>query len=66
MEQGKRIIVELVIRQQEKVLEKCLKEKKDLEFALVDKNLQIELQKDVLAKMRAKIAKGGKNENSKT
>ena len=49
--QNKKIVLETVVKQQEKLIEKLEKEKEDLEKALEDKELQIKLQYNLLEQL---------------
>lgn len=55
IKQEKRLVIETIRKQQEKILEKYEKELEDIKLALEDKKYQIELQKGVLNRLNDKI-----------
>ena len=52
MKQFKKITINTVVKQQEEILKKLVREREDLELALEDKMAQIELQEKVLETLR--------------
>ena len=52
MKQTKKITINTVVKQQEEILKKLVREREDLELALEDKMEQIELQEKVLETLR--------------
>ena len=52
MKQTKKITINTVVKQQEEILKKLVREREDLELALEDKMTQIELQEKVLETLR--------------
>lgn len=48
MKQNKKIVMDTILKEQEKILKKLYIEKQDLELALEDKQAQIELQERIL------------------
>lgn len=52
MKQTKKITINTVVKQQEEILKKLVREREDLELALEDKMAQIELQEKVLETLR--------------
>lgn len=52
MKQTKKITINTVVKQQEEILKKLVREREYLELALEDKMAQIELQEKVLETLR--------------
>lgn len=48
MKQNKKIVIDTILKEQERILKKLYIEKQDLELALEDKKMQIELQEKIL------------------
>lgn len=48
MKQSKKIVMDTILKEQERILKKLYNEKQDLELALEDKKEQIKLQENIL------------------
>lgn len=52
MKQNKKIVMDTILKEQERILKKLYSEKEDLELALEDKQSQIDLQERILSTIK--------------